>query len=78
MKILQSVFRLYVSHEAFEKTVSFYERIQNQCCERRVLIAETGVTAAKDCGSLSHLCRQRGSPCACPSRRCDLLCQFAR
>jgi hypothetical protein len=26
MKILQSVFRLYVSDEAFEKTISFYER----------------------------------------------------
>jgi predicted enzyme related to lactoylglutathione lyase len=52
MKILQSVFRLYVSHEAFEKTISFYERLQDQRCERRVHIAETGVTAAKVGGFL--------------------------
>ncbi len=52
MKILQSVFRLYVSHEAFEKAISFYERLQNQRCERRVHITETGVTAAKVGGFL--------------------------
>jgi predicted enzyme related to lactoylglutathione lyase len=52
MKILQSVFRLYVSNEAFEKTISFYERLQNLRCERRVHISETGVTAAKIGGFL--------------------------
>jgi pentatricopeptide repeat protein len=52
MKILQSVFRLYVSHEDFEKAISFYERLQNQRCERRVHIAETGVSAAKVGGFL--------------------------
>jgi predicted enzyme related to lactoylglutathione lyase len=52
MKILQSVFRLYVSHEALEKAISFYETVQNQPCERRVRIAETGVIAAKVGGFL--------------------------
>ena len=52
MKILQSVFRIYVGHEDIEKAVSFYERLQNQRCERRVYIAETGVTAAKVGGFL--------------------------
>jgi hypothetical protein len=47
VKILEFVFRLYVNHQAFERTISFYERLQNQRCERRVHITETGVTAAK-------------------------------
>jgi predicted enzyme related to lactoylglutathione lyase len=52
MKILQSAFRLYVIPEAFEDTISFYERLQGQLCERRVHVAETGVTAAKVGGFL--------------------------
>ncbi len=52
MKILQSAFRLYANPEAFEKAISFYERLQNQHCERRVHIAETGVVAAKVGGFL--------------------------
>jgi predicted enzyme related to lactoylglutathione lyase len=52
MKILQSAFRLYVSPESFERTIAFYERFQNQPCERRMHIAETGIDAAKVGGFL--------------------------
>ena len=47
MKILGKCFRVYAARDALEQTVAFYEHLQGIACERRVLITETGVVAAK-------------------------------
>jgi predicted enzyme related to lactoylglutathione lyase len=52
MHVLQHVFRLYVDLDKFEDRITFYERIQNRTCERRINISETGVLAAKVGGFL--------------------------
>ncbi|HZZ89265.1 MAG TPA: hypothetical protein VFE13_13130 [Caulobacteraceae bacterium] len=47
MKILETCFRVYAARDGLDSTVAFYEQLQGVACERRVLIAETGVVAAK-------------------------------
>ena len=52
MRILQQAFRIYVDTDALDATVAFYEQAQGMKCERRVMIVETGVVAAKVGGFL--------------------------
>lgn len=52
MRILQQAFRIYVDTDALDATVAFYEQAQGMKCERRVIIVETGVVAAKVGGFL--------------------------
>lgn len=47
MKILEQCFRVYAEAVALDATIAFYEQLQGTTCARRVLIAETGVTAAR-------------------------------
>jgi len=47
MKILEQCFRVYAEGAALEAVIAFYEQLQGTVCARRVLIAETGVTAAR-------------------------------
>ena len=47
MKILEQCFRVYAEPAALDATIAFYEQLQATTCARRVLIAETGVTAAR-------------------------------
>jgi len=47
MKILEQCFRVYAEPAALDATIAFYEQLQVTMCVRRVLIAETGVTAAR-------------------------------
>lgn len=47
MRILEHCFRIYCGSAALDKTVAFYEALQQVACTRRVTIAETGVIAAK-------------------------------
>ena len=47
MKILGQCFRVYAEPAAFDATIAFYEQLQATTCARRILIAETGVTAAR-------------------------------
>lgn len=52
MQILERAFRVYAGPDELESSIAFYEALQNRACERRVVIAETGVTAAKVGGFL--------------------------
>jgi predicted enzyme related to lactoylglutathione lyase len=52
VRIRQQAFRVYADPAAFEQTIRFYEEMQSIHCERRVLIAETGVQVAKIGGFL--------------------------
>lgn len=47
MKILEQCFRVYAAGNAIDASIAFYEQLQGVTCARRVLIAETGVTAAR-------------------------------
>ena len=47
MKILEQCFRVYAARDALDSTIAFYEELQGVPCARRVLIAETGVVAAR-------------------------------
>lgn len=47
MKILEQCFRVYAASDALDSSIAFYEELQGVPCARRVLIAETGVVAAK-------------------------------
>ena len=47
MQILERCFRVYVNSGDLGREIAFCERLQVTTCERRVLIAERGVTAAK-------------------------------
>jgi len=47
MKILEQCFRVYAEAAALDETIAFYEELQGTTCARRVLIKETGVTAAR-------------------------------
>jgi hypothetical protein len=47
MRILEHVFRVYWLPADLDRTVAFYEGVQNVGCERRVEIRETGVVAAR-------------------------------
>jgi predicted enzyme related to lactoylglutathione lyase len=52
MRILQQALRVYVESERLPAEIAFYETLQGTKCERRVDIAETGVSAAKVGGFL--------------------------
>jgi alcohol dehydrogenase len=52
MKILQQGFRVYTDKAQFEDVVEFYKGLLGIPCERRVHVAETGVTVAKVGGFL--------------------------
>src|SRR5579871_6115561 len=47
MKILEQCFRVYATAGELDSTIAFYEALQGTPCARRVLIAETGVVAAR-------------------------------
>jgi predicted enzyme related to lactoylglutathione lyase len=47
MRILQQCFRVYAETKALEASIQFYEQLQGVACERRVVIPEAGIEAAK-------------------------------
>jgi len=52
MQILEQCLRLYTSTKKLDEVVQFYEKLQNTRCERRLLIAESGIVVAKVGGML--------------------------
>ncbi|MCZ0732938.1 hypothetical protein [Phreatobacter sp. AB_2022a] len=47
MRILQQAFRVYAETEQFDAVIQFYEGLQGVVCERRLIIAENGMSVAK-------------------------------
>jgi predicted enzyme related to lactoylglutathione lyase len=46
MRVLHTAFRLYVTPEALERTVAFYESFLGQPCEQRIRLDSIGIEVA--------------------------------
>jgi len=46
MRLLHNAFRLYIDPSQLEKTIAFYEELQDKPCERRISFADRGIKVA--------------------------------